>query len=311
MKRILVLLLIMALIASSHISVCALQNGLDDGTFSLVVDYSTADGMAVEGASLELYQIATLDEEFQITVTRDFSAFENEIKGEDTAWDVLAASLAAFIGEKNIPTADETLTDASGKGCFPTEGYKINPGIYLLLSPRYRYEGRICTPAPVLVTLPDQDSSGNLTVNMKFETTEDALLDIVVEKIWNDPGHEGERPEEVRVRLLRNGKAVENQDIILQDRNQWTGGWQNLDPMYDWTVEELRLENYEITYSKEKSDGVMHFTITNTYIPGPGEKLPQTGQHNWPIAWMALSGMILVMFGWRLCADGRKELDET
>lgn len=43
----------------------------------------------------------------------------------------------------------------------------------------------------------------------------------------------------------------------------------------------------------------------------PPEKLPQTGQLNWPIPWMASSGMLLFAMGWWLFFGRKKESYET
>lgn len=37
------------------------------------------------------------------------------------------------------------------------------------------------------------------------------------------------------------------------------------------------------------------------------EKLPQTGQLTWPVPWLALTGMIMFVFGWWLCFGKRKD----
>lgn len=39
----------------------------------------------------------------------------------------------------------------------------------------------------------------------------------------------------------------------------------------------------------------------------PDEKLPQTGQMNWPVPVLAVAGLLLFMFGWYLNRSGRKE----
>lgn len=42
----------------------------------------------------------------------------------------------------------------------------------------------------------------------------------------------------------------------------------------------------------------------------PGEKLPQTGQLNWPVPVLASAGMVLFAIGWALCFGRRKESNE-
>jgi len=39
----------------------------------------------------------------------------------------------------------------------------------------------------------------------------------------------------------------------------------------------------------------------------PDDKLPQTGQLNWPVPLMACAGLALFALGWALCYAGKKE----
>ncbi len=44
--------------------------------------------------------------------------------------------------------------------------------------------------------------------------------------------------------------------------------------------------------------------------PSPPPRLPQTGQLNWPVPVMAVSGMVLFVLGWILCAGRKRTGDE-
>lgn len=45
--------------------------------------------------------------------------------------------------------------------------------------------------------------------------------------------------------------------------------------------------------------------------PPPPPDIPQTGLNQWPIPVLCVSGLILVVLGWYLCASGRKKPDEA
>lgn len=51
-------------------------------------------------------------------------------------------------------------------------------------------------------------------------------------------------------------------------------------------------------------------TTSGTSSPKPA-KLPQTGQLNWPVPVMAISGMTLFIIGWWLCFGSRKDRNEN
>lgn len=315
MKRILILLLIMAMIASLSISAAATQTDSISEGLSLTIVYSQSDDVKVKGAPLKLYKIASVDDNFKITMEEDFSNFAEEIKDKDIKWDLFAESLATHISVNEIDCDDETVTDESGVGSFPTQDHKLTPGVYLILSPRYRFDGNIFVPAPVLLTLPNIDYSGakieDVTAKMKFTTTPDKPFDIIVEKKWNDPGYEKKRAKEVTVQLIKDGQIQTDMTLILSEKNNWSGQWTNLDPIHKWSVNEVKVPNYTVTYRSDEKDGKIYFMILNTYLPNPSDKLPQTGQLTWPIAWMAVAGMTLLIFGWQLCKSSRKDSDEA
>ncbi|MBR2594032.1 MAG: Cna B-type domain-containing protein [Firmicutes bacterium] len=139
------------------------------------------------------------------------------------------------------------------------------------------------------------------------------LTTVEAEKVWNDKGHEKERPKSIEVTLFRSGEEYET--VILSDTNGWKYTWTDLDPKYTWTVKEASYFS-EYTQSVEQKGG--KFTITNTYIPlePPAESennpppvntpptdypdLPQTGQLWWPIPILILSGLLFYAAGFVL-----------
>ena len=56
---------------------------------------------------------------------------------------------------------------------------------------------------------------------------------LTVHKVWDDNAYP-ERPESVKVQLLKNGEKAE--EIVLSEENQWTYTWDQLDEMAEWSV---------------------------------------------------------------------------
>ena len=113
------------------------------------------------------------------------------------------------------------------------------------------------------------------------------IIQISVEKIWNDNGNQdGIRPNTINVTLLANGTEVSGKTAELSDTNNWKNIFTNL-PAYSngtkiqYTISELKLpEGYT---SKTTGDSQTGFVITNTHIPEvtqiPVEKIWDDGEN--------------------------------
>ena len=90
-------------------------------------------------------------------------------------------------------------------------------------------------------------------------------------------------------------------------------------PMYDGTrylYDVVATPKVELTEAPEETTEATEATEpeettkpTETTPPTEPEepKLPQTGQTNWPIPILAVAGLVLIAFGWFLCAGQRKD----
>lgn len=325
MKRIIILFLVCLLLLPINLFVSATQVSENQDDLSLTINYFSDLDEPVVDAPLKLYRIASVDASYRITVDSTFNLFQKEIEGENARWEVLALTLSQYIMEHDILCDDEDTVNASGQVHFPTNNSKLSPGVYLVCGPRYHMQGKIYTPAPVIITLPNFDQDGKpeyqLTSKIKSSFIENIPVDVIVNKKWQDLGYKEFRPSEVKVKLLRNGREVEEQEVILNEENEWSYTWNDLDPLYYWSVVEEYPDNYDTNYHREEKDEIVICTIINKYKPDDDikpvkptpdnpEKLPQTGQLTWPIPWLAISGMTLFFVGWLLYKDSRKERHE-
>lgn len=137
-----------------------------------------------------------------------------------------------------------------------------------------------------IATKVSKDSQGNLVIDYTNVTDENgnqvdnainitssqlvnqSTKDIHVRKVWDDVGHEDQR-QNVTVDLLRNGKKVEGQSIILSNDSNWQGVFTDL-PIKDqngnayvYSVSEENSVGYQVEYSQESNNS---YVITNKYI---------------------------------------------
>lgn len=85
---------------------------------------------------------------------------------------------------------------------------------------------------------------------------------LTVHKVWDDNGYP-ERPDSVTVHLLRDGKEYE--DVQLNQANQWSYTWDELDDRYQWSVEEAVPVGYEVAY--QTKDNAIFITNHKDYEP--------------------------------------------
>lgn len=85
---------------------------------------------------------------------------------------------------------------------------------------------------------------------------------LTVHKVWDDNGCP-DRPDSVKVQLLRDGNVQET--VELSQENQWTYTWDELDDRYEWTVAEEEIAGYETIYRTE--DNVVFITNHRDYEP--------------------------------------------
>lgn len=295
----------------------------------LTISYQDGN-TALSGAAFDIFRVAAVDANGGLTPAAPFDQFHVDIRGKnDAAWKTLASTLEGYVLRDDIAPADSGKTDKQGLLTFPDQIKRLEPGLYLVLGRRHTQGGRIYDAAPFMVLLPAQDREANdwlydVTVNPKHDSRPEPDDDTItrrVLKIWEDEGHEKERPREVIVQLLRDGKVYDT--VTLNADNNWRRTWKDLDDRYTWTVAEKALEDYNVTVTRE---GVT-FVVTNTYSgdgsghssstdsapsSGPGTtaefRLPQTGLLWWPVPVLLTGGLLLIVLGLlRRRRDGNEE----
>lgn len=274
-------------------------------------------GKPLEGAEFSVYRVADVDAYGEFQTTEEFSQYNVDIRGEnDEAWTTLAFTLEGYVLRDQIEPADCGKTDADGRVSFPSEGGRLTPGLYLVISVRHTQDGWYYDALPFMVMLPALDESANdwlyiVDASAKHDAQEvpeiPQTTELKVQKIWKDDGYEKQRPEEVVIQLLKDGKVTDTK--TLNEKNHWRYTWTDLDAGAKWTVTEQKVSGYTVEITREGSTCV----VTNTYkdgkdVPSSSEgKLPQTGQTWWPVAVLLIAGLLLIISGLLLHRSDRKK----
>lgn len=270
------------------------------------------------GAKFSLYKVAEMSEEVTFSLSGDFAGYQVSLEKLDSeGWRAAAQTLAAYAARDNRAALAEGTTDAEGKIQFQN----LTAGLYLVVGEPLQSGTAAYEPASTLVSLPDlnTDDTWNYTpvISPKYEKREQETVSYKVTKKWEDSGNKDRRPASVTAQLLRDGKVYA--EAKLEKANQWTHTWKDLEAGHTWTVTEKKTDAaYTV---KVQKDGT-NFVITNTYKqekpnpggskPSPGVskpgnggtgnsavevKLPQTGQLWWPVPYLALAGILLILLG--------------
>lgn len=290
---------------------------------NLTISYQNG-GKALSGAKFEIYEVASTNQNGDLTTTKEFSQFNVDIQGKnDQAWKKLATTLEGYVLRDHIAPADSGKTDKNGILSFPTGNGKLEPGLYLVIGKRhtqgkYRYDAY-----PFMVMLPTQDSNGwnyQVTADVKSEASRipddhspssDTITRKVL-KVWKDDGKEQKRPKEIIVQLLRDGEVYDT--VTLNMGNDWRYTWYDLSNEYTWNIVEKECPGYTVEISREGKT----FVVTNTAskikedtptdssdsneTPTPSDetpkkRLPQTGQLWWPVPILLVAGLLFIVIG--------------
>lgn len=272
----------------------------------------------LSGAKFSLYRIADADETGELTVRSIFDAFDLDIRGRnDEKWRAMAVTLESYVLRKDLTPTDAGRTDKNGKLTFPSKGKTLTAGLYLVIGERHEQDGYYYDAEPFLVMLPTQDLDKNewvydVTASVKYDKTpvpeEPDTVTRKVLKVWDDDGYEADRPKEITVYFLKNGKVWDT--VKLSAKNNWRYTWKDLDADARWTVSEDDVDGYTTSLSRE---GIT-FVLTNTIRPdtpgkpsnpsNPGKPsqpgrptLPQTGALWWPVGMLTAAGLVFLILG--------------
>lgn len=259
---------------------------------TLTIHYSCG-GKAAKGAGFDLYRVAEISADGKFTLSGDFKGYSVSLDNSSAGqWRALAETLAGYVERDGLRPLDSGKTDRDGVLAFPTAGKTLQSGLYLALGEPYVDGRKTYTAEPFLVSLPGVGETGgqwqyDVTVVPKYTEKEDDGPDDdtirrKVIKVWEDAGDTENRPDQVTVELLRNGRVYDT--VTLNEENHWRYTWDGLDADDRWTVVEQDVpDGYTVTVSREGAT----FVVTNTKPPeiptgpeGPDEPTPRRDPHD-------------------------------
>ena len=283
--------IILSAVTAVLIAVLALPVFASTQTGKITVTLEDKNKNRVSDLTVYACQIASLDS----TGYYPTKAFENSgisISGIiNNPNEAAAKTVAEFAVKNNAQTLSQTAQN--GKVTFT----ELDLGIWVVFPEQM---GKY-TFNPYIVLLP-YESGGLLcfevTSSPKLEDNTPNVMSVYVLKKWDDKNNASKkRPELVTVELLNGDSIVAT--VELSEQNGWAHTFSKLPKSDKYSVREKAVEDYKTSYSGDASNG---FVITNTY---DGEKLPQTGQHWWPIILIAVAGAGFVLLG--ICEIGAKK----
>lgn len=262
---------------------CLLTCAADTPECKLAVLLENSNKQAIDGITVYITKIADINslnyypaagfEESGISI----SGIVNNPSAET------AINILDFVKKNNI--ASLMAESLSGKAQFNG----LDTGIWLV----YCGEDGGYSFNPYIVFLP-YAVNGELHYEMssapKTDINSPNDKSIYVVKKWEDKNNAaGKRPGAVTVELKHNGSVIAS--VELNERNGWAYTFSELPDEGSYEVREKEVKDYSAKYSGDSENG---FIVTNTYN---GEKLPQTGQLWWPIAVVAVVGVLFVLLG--------------
>ncbi len=259
-----------------------------DRSCSLSLVYQN-NGTPIEGASFQLYFVADVSDDVELTMVDAFVDSGVDLTYDDeTDWSANASTLNSYItleGTKgnSIISVAQGVTNSEGK----IEFRNLATGVYLLRGDVDKVGNVEYDPVETLVMLPEIESTSTdyspivypkeVTIFVKDDEKEeptpetpstpsnpstdsdDYYLNVV--KIWEDTGYESVRPSSVTVVLMQDGKQYDK--VVLSKDNNWRYRWENLDANSKW---ELAEDGVPANYTATSVLDGNSFIVTNTRI---------------------------------------------
>lgn len=290
---------------------------------SLTISYQD-ENVPLSGVEFNIFLAATVKETGELEIAENFNV---DIRGEnDSAWRELASTLEGYVLRDGIASAAGGVTNEAGLLTLPDAQGELEQGLYLVLGERHTQDDVVYECEPFMIMLPAANAENgewiyDVTVSPKNESQElpkEETISRKVLKVWKDEGYEKERPQEITIQLLQDGRVADT--VKLNAANNWRYTWDDLSAESDWTVveqESADLSDYTVSVTKE---GIT-FVVTNTYdVPEEPEEptkpeepkkpeeptkpeeppvptLPQTGQLWWPVSILTTVGLLLIVIG--------------
>ena len=234
-----------------------------DASGSLSLTYKSGDKV-LAGQDIEAYHVASVSSNAEYTLTPAFKDYPVNVKGitSQNEWNDVTATLNAYILSDSVAPTKHGTTDSNGKVTFDN----LDTGLYLIRRASNGSSDAISGFDPFIISVPSLDDSGDWIYDIDsypkpgsyVPTGDEIEYKTVV--LWDDAGHESERPANVGIKVSKNGNPVKTHTVSPD--NNWSCKWNATDDGSEWTVVETGAGNkYDTTVSKSGNI----FTVINHY----------------------------------------------
>lgn len=248
-----------------------------DTNSSLTLNYQNGKKI-LSDVPVKIYNVASISNTGKYTFVGDFETYTAYIKinniSSASEWKATAQTLANYIVADKISFTNKNSTNDEGSVSFNN----LLTGLYLVISDPISSGGKKYSFTPFLISLPSLDEQDqwlyDITANPKSTSHSNSNhnnddddneknngdLSYNVVKQWKDTGHKDERPESIKIEILKNGETYATK--TLSEENNWSYRWTASKNDSTWQVVERDIkEPYQVTTTITTTK----ITITNTY----------------------------------------------
>ena len=299
-------------------------SGAEEKPCSITLRYELSDN------EFSIYRIGNITDSGAVC-TDEFAPYHVDLYSDNAA-----QTLAAYIQRDKLPPLMTAKTNSKGEVLF--DG--LTKGVYLTIGEGAVRDGIVYSVMPSIISVPyfaDGAEQHDVASKVKYGKSSGGSGKLSVVKVWKTSTGEPLCPE-VTVQLLQNGVLYDT--VVLSKENSWKHTWTNLDLFSQWTIVEKEIEaDYEVDISNDS----YVYTITNTAKEPPETTapttvpstetttspsqvpttipvtppsttkpytpptIPQTGQLNWPIPTLCITGVLLILIGLLMIRKNRHE----
>lgn len=297
MKKRLLPLLVLVLLGALLRPVCAWAAPLDPNAKTSLTLHYQKEGKVFADLPVQIYRVAQAFPDGTFDLIAPYDTYPVNIHGitMQEQWQDVAETLVGYVAADGIVATAAGKTDETGTVTFAD----LQTGLYLVREVIADDETGTYLFNQFMVYLPTPQSDGSFMYEV--EANPKCVMFIprnqyTVTKLWQDAGHQDQRPKEVKVEIYRD--SVLQETVFLNADNNWSYTWQvDAEDTEKWTVVERTVKDpYEVTIRKNGAA----FSIVNTWqdptdIPPTGDTFALL-----PMLLIAgLSGVMLLLLGLR------------
>ncbi len=266
---------------------------------TLTVSFPVDEGKA-SGVDFKIYRVADISSSADFSVAESYKAYpvSPDMYNDSANWRSLAQTLSGYIAADRIQADFTAKTDENAQAVFRD----IPVGLYLVTGSIYVLDQISYIPQSFIISIPNNDISGawnyDICVEVKYDSRAlDDVLSFDFLKIWKD-GNNAARPQEIEVEVYRNNELYAT--VILNKSNNWKYRLNDVDRNAVWTVKEkTTAAGYTVNVDQQSDCFVLTNTKDNSNPPTSvtDSRLPQTGLLWWPIPYLLVGGLLMIITG--------------